>query len=110
MRYSFKKGQIVPKKIGSRFVHVHKKARHNLTWGCDVEIETSPSAMSVKPMSPGSIFVSKVAKRKMNNGTYQNCGVAFNDICLQSNQHWSATTGKELQTKQLNTLIKMIYR
>lgn len=33
----FKKGQIIPKRIGG--LHVHRKARHRLVFGCDVLID-----------------------------------------------------------------------
>ena len=33
----FKKGQLIPKRIGG--LHVHRKARHRLTFGCDVQID-----------------------------------------------------------------------
>lgn len=81
MKYEFKRGQIVPKKLGSRFVGIHKKARHNILFGCDVEVTVTPTALKVTAKSEGAIFfVKRSPKRRRDNGTYQECNTIFSNI------------------------------
>lgn len=75
-----KKGQIIPKRIGHVFVH--KKARHLLTFGCDVEI--NGNVWKAIKNNGTAIIESKLTVRRRNNGTMQEVGVTFRDICFDT--------------------------
>ena len=82
MEYSFKKGQIVPKKLGMKFVNVHKAARHNIRFGCDAVANVEGDVLKVQVLSEGAVFdVSRVSRRR-NNGTRQRCAVRFENVYL----------------------------
>lgn len=76
----FKKGQMVPKRIG--MVFVHKKSRHAITFGCDVMV----GGNTITAITEGSIItVAARVSRKMNNGTRRNEIVYFIDahfVCI----------------------------
>lgn len=78
----FKKGQIIPKRIGG--LHVHRKARHRLVFGCDVQIDGS-NWIAV-PETGESMVVAKKLGVRRNNGTYQSVEAAFKDIYFNANK------------------------
>ena len=68
----FKRGQIIPKRLGMQFVSVHKKARHNVTFGADVEVTNYGHTLEMRALSDGAcIRAVPIPKRKRNNGTLQ---------------------------------------
>lgn len=68
----FKRGQIIPKRLGMQFVSVHKKARHNVTFGADVEVTNYGHTLEIRALSDGvCIRVARIPKRKRHNGTLQ---------------------------------------
>lgn len=72
----FRKGQIVPKRIGG--VTVHKKARHLITFGCDVVVKGN-NWTAIEPNGIAIVNVSPLGfKRK--NGTRQKADAFFRDI------------------------------
>lgn len=78
----FKKGQIVPKRIGG--LHVHRKARHRLVFGCDVLIDGT-NWIAVPWTGESMVIVNKLGVRR-NNGTYQTVEAAFKDINFNANK------------------------
>lgn len=72
----FKKGQIIPKRIGG--LYVHSKARHRLVFGCDVLIDGS-NWIAVPKTGESMVTVRKLGVRR-NNGTYQSVEAEFKDI------------------------------
>lgn len=78
----FKKGQIIPKRIGG--LHVHRKARHRLVFGCDVQIDGS-NWIAVPETGESMVIIKKLGVRR-NNGTYQSVEAAFNDINFNANK------------------------
>lgn len=69
----FKKGQLVPKRIGH--IKCHKKVRHQIVFGADVRV--SGNVFTLLENTGKCIFDCKEFKRKRNNGTYQKLGVAI---------------------------------
>ena len=68
----FRKGQLVPKRLGG--VIVHSKARHQVTFGTDVEV----SSKTFRALSNGGpVILIKPTSRRMNNGTRKHEVVAF---------------------------------
>lgn len=81
MQYEFKRGQIVPKKLGDRFVSIHKKARHHLKFGCDVIVTVTPTVLKLEALSEGpTFFVKHPPTRKRNNGTRQKCFTVLRNV------------------------------
>lgn len=78
----FKKGQIIPKRIGG--LHVHPKARHRLVFGCDVRIDGT-NWIAVPETGESMVIVKKLGVRR-NNGTYQSVEAAFNGINFNANK------------------------
>ncbi|EIQ8120727.1 hypothetical protein ACES27_004606 [Salmonella enterica] len=78
----FKKGQIIPKRIGG--LHVHSKARHRLVFGCDVLIDGSN--WIAMPNTGKSMVTAKKLGIRRNNGTYQSVEAAFKDIHFNANK------------------------
>ena len=78
----FKKGQIIPKRIGG--LHVHRKGRHRLVFGCDVLIDGS-NWIAVPETGKSMVIAKKLGVRK-NNGTYQSVEAAFNAINFNANK------------------------
>lgn len=78
----FKKGQIIPKRIGG--LHVHPKARHRLVFGCDVRIDGT-NWIAVPETGESMVIVKKLGVRR-NNGTYQSVEAAFNGIHFNANK------------------------
>lgn len=78
----FKKGQIIPKRIGG--LHVHHKARHRLVFGCDVRID-GINWIAVPETGESMVIVKKLGVRR-NNGTYQSAEAAFNGINFNANK------------------------
>lgn len=68
----FKKGQMVPKRIG--MVFVHKQARHAITFGCDVMVDGN----TITAITEGTIITVRArVSREMNNGTRRHEIVSF---------------------------------
>lgn len=67
----FRKGQLVPKRIGN--ITVHRKARHNVVFNCDVYVN-GKNWVAVEN-SGKSILRIKRCKRRHNNGTFQEIDV-----------------------------------
>lgn len=78
----FKKGQIIPKRIGG--LHVHRKARHRLVFGCDVLIDGS-NWIAVPETGKSMVIAKKLGVRR-NNGTYQRVEAAFKDVHFNANK------------------------
>lgn len=78
----FKKGQIIPKRIGG--LRVHRKARHRLVFGCDVRIDGS-NWIAVPETGKSMVIVKKLGVRR-NNGTYQSVEAAFKDVHFNANK------------------------
>lgn len=78
----FKKGQIIPKRIGG--LHVHRKARHRLVFGCDVQIDGS-NWIAVPETGESMVIAKKLGVRR-NNGTYQSVETAFKGIHFNANK------------------------
>jgi hypothetical protein len=72
VRYVFKKGQIIPKRIGSRFLDVPKKARHFVVFGCDVTVEVAGDVCRAMAESAGPLIrLAHIPSIRRNNGTRQ---------------------------------------
>ena len=74
MKEYFKKGQLVPKRLG--MISAHKKVRHLVTFGTDVVVE----GRTITPIREGVTFKVMPLYRTMRNGTRQKhtisiCGV-----------------------------------
>ena len=78
----FKKGQIIPKRIGG--LHVHRKARHRLVFGCDVLIDGT-NWIAVPDTGESMVHCKKLGIRR-NNGTYQSVEAAFNGVNFNANK------------------------
>lgn len=78
----FKKGQIIPKRIGG--VYVHRKARHRLVFGCDVQIDGN-NWIAVPDTGNSMVHCKKLGIRR-NNGTYQNVDANFVDTHFNANK------------------------
>ena len=78
----FKKGQLIPKRIGG--LHVHRKARHRLVFGCDVQIDGN-NWTAIPGTGDCMIHCKKLGIRR-NNGTYQNIHADFVDIHFEANK------------------------
>lgn len=78
----FKKGQIIPKRIGG--LHVHRKARHRLVFGCDVQIDGN-NWIAVPETGKSMVITKKLVVRR-NNGTYQSVEAAFKDVHFNANK------------------------
>lgn len=78
----FKKGQIIPKRIGG--LHVHRKARHRLVFGCDVLIDGG-NWIAVPGTGKSMVIANKLGVRR-NNGTYQSVEAAFKDVHFNANK------------------------
>ena len=72
----FKKGQLIPKRIGG--LHAHRKTRHRLTFGCDVQIDDN-NWIAVPETGESMVIIKKLGVRR-NNGTYQSVEAVFKDI------------------------------
>ena len=73
----FKKGQIIPKRIGG--VTIHKKARHRVRFGCDVEVNGS----HWKAINDNGVAIVKIDAQTYiahKNGTKQKVSVIFKNI------------------------------
>lgn len=78
----FKKGQLIPKRIGG--LHVHRKARHRLTFDCDVQIDGN-NWIAVPDTGIAMVHCKKLGIRR-NNGTYQNVDADFVGIYFNANK------------------------
>ena len=78
----FKKGQLIPKRIGG--LRVHRKARHHLTFGCDVQIDGN-NWIAVPDTGIAMVLCKKLGIRR-NNGTYQSVHADFDDIYFEANK------------------------
>lgn len=88
----FKKGQIIPKRIGG--LHVHRKARHRLTFACDVQIDDN-NWIAVPDTGIAMVLCKKLGIRR-NNGTYQSVDADFVDIYFEANKiNYVIMTGKK---------------
>lgn len=75
----FKKGQIVPKRLG--FVLTHRKSRVNVTFGCDVSVHGSvvtPIGSPAKSVIHCIVFKGRIRK----NGTIQRVQYQFNKFSI----------------------------
>lgn len=77
----FKKGQLIPKRIGG--LHVHRKARHRLVFGCDVQIDGN-NWIAVPGTGTTMINCKRMGIRR-NNGTYQEVSADFIDVHFDAN-------------------------
>ena len=78
----FRKGQIVPKRLG--FVITHKKTQHNVTFGCDVEV-TGRVVKAISEPSPSVMMCNTHKGRKRKNGTIQRGNYGFVNIIVDCN-------------------------
>ena len=78
----FKKGQIIPKRIGG--LHVHRKSRHRLVFAGDVLIDGG-NWIAVPETGKSMVIVKKLGVRR-NNGTYQSVEAAFKDVHFNANK------------------------
>lgn len=78
----FKKGQLIPKRIGG--LHVHRKARHRLIFGCDVQIDGN-KWIAVPDTGVSMVHCKRLGIRR-NNGTYQSVDANFVDIRFNANK------------------------
>lgn len=77
MPETFKKGQMVPKRLKMAFTH--RKVQHCITFGCDVVV----NGRVVTPVRKGDgpIIMMRIgAARRRNNGTWQQTIVQFRSI------------------------------
>lgn len=89
----FKKGQLIPKRIGG--LCVHRKARHRLTFGCDVQIDGN-NWIAVPDTGVSIIHCKKLGIRR-NNGTYQKVDANFVNIYFNANRiDYVSKTDKEI--------------
>lgn len=91
----FKKGQLIPKRIGG--LHVHRKARHRLTFGCDVQIDGN-NWIAVPDTGIAMVHCKKLGIRR-NNDTYQSVDATFVDI------HFDASKVDYVIKSDLKTLV-----
>lgn len=88
----FKKGQLIPKRIGG--LHVHRKARHRLTFGCDVQIDGN-NWIAIPDTGIAMVLCEKLGIRR-NNGTYQSVHANLVDISFETNKiSYVIKTGKK---------------
>lgn len=78
----FKKGQLIPKRIGG--LHVHRKARHRLVFGCDVQIDGN-NWIAVPDTGISMVHCKKLGIRR-NNGTYQKVVADFAGVYFNANK------------------------
>ena len=78
----FKKGQIIPKRIGG--LHIHSKARHRLVFGCDVRIDGN-NWIAVPDTGIAMVLCKKLGILR-NNGTYQSVHADFKDVYFEANK------------------------
>ena len=78
----FKKGQLIPKRIGG--LNVHRKARHRLVFGCDVQIDGN-NWIAVPDTGFTMVLCKKLGIRR-NNGTYQRVHADFKDVYFKANK------------------------
>ena len=78
----FKKGQLIPKRIGG--LHVHRKARHRLTFGCDVQIDGN-NWIAIPDTGIAMVLCKKLGIRR-NSGTYQSVHADFKDVYFEANK------------------------
>lgn len=85
MSEMFRKGQLVPKRLG--IVSVHRKARHQVTFGTDVEVIGN----MLRAMRPGlSVLCAPVhTYRGMNNGTRKRECLSFSIFTIDCSGHRS---------------------
>lgn len=78
MAEQFRRGQMVPKRLG--FVDVHRDARHLVQFGCDVTVD----GRTVRPVVPGDgpVFMLYGASRRRGNGTRQRVETEVHDVAL----------------------------
>lgn len=74
----FRKGQLVPKHLG--IISVHRKARHQVTFGTDVEVIGN----TLRAIGPGgSVLFARVPPyRVMNNGTRKHERLSFSKLTI----------------------------
>lgn len=72
----FKKGQIVPRRIGH--IKCHKKVRHMITFGADVRV--SGNVFTVLQGTGQYLFKCGLLGRKRNNGTFQKTGLDIENV------------------------------
>ena len=74
----FKRGQIIPKRIGH--LSVHRKARHRIVFGSDVWVD-GPNLTAVPGTGDSIIHILPIG-RKRKNGTTQSVNVNFYGLHL----------------------------
>lgn len=88
-----KKGQLIPKRIGG--LRVHRKARHRLTFACDVQIDGN-NWIAVPDTGISMVHCKKLGIRR-NNGTYQKVDANFVNIYFNANKiDYVIKTDKEI--------------
>ena len=75
MAEMFKKGQIVPKRLG-HVTFEDEKTRHRLVFGADTMVE----GHLFTAVGDGPCFYFKAIERRMNNGTFKKSQVLITDI------------------------------
>ena len=73
----FKKGQIIPKRIGG--VTIHKKARHRIKFGCDVEVNGN-QWKAINNNGIAMVNCDNQVYIAHKNGTKQNVDIIFKNI------------------------------
>lgn len=79
MPEKFKKGSIVPRRLGAAITK-DRKAQHCITFGCDVEVDHK----RFTALSEGPLLFLRQAKRRMNNGTYKKTHLSITGVTLFS--------------------------
>jgi hypothetical protein len=82
----FKKGQLVPKRLGKQFLDVCKKHRHLFTFGADVEVERRGDTLRIHCASNTlpAIYVKTTKTKSKYRATIQNIHVTFPPCDQQS--------------------------
>ncbi|QIW86685.1 hypothetical protein KMC53_gp58 [Klebsiella phage LASTA] len=89
----FKKGQMVPKRLG--VVFTHKKNQSNVTFGCDVEVD-GRMVRATSPTERGVICINGYKGRRRGNGTFQRVNYAFVGFQIDPN---NSHAGAALEVK-----------
>ncbi|EOI5799814.1 hypothetical protein ACOII5_004384 [Cronobacter dublinensis] len=77
MSETFKKGQMVPKRL--KMALTHRKVQHSITFGCDVVVY----GRLIKPIRPGDGPIFSLpyrVARCRNNGTWQKFTINFDNV------------------------------
>ena len=89
MAEHFKKGQIIPKRLGMAFTH--KKAQSNVTFGCDVVVE-GRTIRATSTIECAVICVNAYKGRRRGNGTFQRVFYTFENIHIDAAGFYSGSS------------------